>query len=74
MWRRNKERRAIDNFEQFQVVVNTEGQYSVWPIEMEVPGGWRATGASGTKEECLANVREAWTDMRPLSLRREMAG
>jgi len=27
---------------------------------------------SGTKEECLAYIKEVWTDMRPLSLRKKM--
>jgi len=29
-------------------------------------------GKSGTKEECLAYIKEVWTDMRPLSLRKKM--
>jgi hypothetical protein len=37
------------------------------------PGiGLRYDGKSGTKEECLAYIKEVWTDMRPLSLRRKM--
>ncbi|MFF7992047.1 MbtH family protein [Kitasatospora xanthocidica] len=56
----------------FVVVLNHEEQYSVWPLDKEVPDGWRAEGFSGTKEECLAHIAEVWTDMRPLSLRREM--
>lgn len=56
------------------VVVNDEEQYSIWPSQCEMPGGWRNTGKSGTKPECLAYIKEVWTDMRPLSLRRRMEG
>lgn len=57
----------------FQVVVNHEEQYSIWPADREIPSGWRAEGPSGPKAECLAHIDEVWTDMRPLSLRRAMA-
>jgi MbtH protein len=30
-------------------------------------------GKTGTKAECLAWIKEVWTDMRPLSLRKKMA-
>ena len=54
---------------QFQVVVNHEEQYSIWPEYKEIPQGWRAAGKSGLKKDCLAYIEEVWTDMRPLSLR-----
>lgn len=57
----------------FQVVINDEEQYSIWPTALEIPAGWRATGPSGLKPECLAYIDDVWTDMRPLSLRRAMA-
>jgi len=36
------------------------------------PGGLAMVGPAGTKQEALAYVKEVWTDMRPLSLRRQM--
>lgn len=54
------------------VVMNHEEQYSIWPADRELPLGWRTTGKTGTKDECLAHIDEVWTDMRPLSLRRAM--
>lgn len=57
---------------QLQVVVNHEEQYSIWPIDREIPLGWRAAGKSGSKAECLEYIEEVWTDMRPLSLREAM--
>lgn len=56
----------------YHVVVNDEEQYSIWLAEQELPAGWRTTGTSGTKEECLSHIDEVWTDMRPRSLREAM--
>ncbi len=57
----------------FKVVLNHEEQYSIWPSYRDNPPGWRDAGKSGSKEECLAYIKEVWTDMRPLSLRQKMA-
>ena len=56
----------------YKVVVNHEEQYSIWPADRENALGWNDAGKSGTKEECLAYIKEVWTDMRPLSLRKQM--
>ena len=53
----------------YLVVVNHEEQYSIWWADRDLPDGWRAEGTRGTREECLAHIRDVWTDMRPLSLR-----
>jgi len=57
----------------YDVVVNTEEQYSIWPAHREPPLGWSHVGKQGPKTECLAYIEEVWTDMRPLSLRKHMA-
>jgi MbtH protein len=56
----------------YKVVVNHEEQYSIWPSDRENPVGWRDAGKVGPKADCLALIKEVWTDMRPLSLRRSM--
>jgi MbtH protein len=56
----------------YKVVVNHEEQYSIWPADRENPSGWNDVGKSGLKPECLAYIKEVWTDMRPLSLRKQM--
>ncbi len=56
----------------YLVVVNHEEQYSIWPDYKAIPGGWRTVGKTGNKDECLAYIKEVWTDMRPLSLRKLM--
>jgi MbtH protein len=56
----------------YKVVVNHEEQYSIWPADRENALGWRDAGKNGSKDECLAYIEEVWTDMRPLSLRKQM--
>jgi MbtH protein len=56
----------------YNVVVNHEEQYSIWPADRELPAGWREAGKKGLKPDCLAYIKEVWTDMRPLSLRKQM--
>ena len=56
----------------YKVVLNHEEQYSIWPADRENPLGWSDAGKSGTKAQCLAFIKEVWTHMRPLSLRRLM--
>lgn len=56
----------------YKVVVNHEEQYSIWPANKENALGWKDAGKSGTKTECLDYIKEVWTDMRPLSLRKRM--
>jgi MbtH protein len=57
----------------YQVLRNDEEQYSLWPVSLDVPAGWQAVGKQGTKDECMSYVDEVWTDMRPRSLREQMA-
>jgi len=56
----------------YKVMVNHEEQHSIWFAEREPPLGWKEVGKDGPKTECLAYIKEVWTDMRPLSLRKKM--
>jgi MbtH protein len=56
----------------YKVVINHEEQYSIWPADRENALGWKDEGKQGTKQECLDYIKEVWTDMRPLSLRKKM--
>ena len=58
----------------YKVVVNHEEQYSIWPEQRDNAPGWNDVGKVGPKAECLAYIKEVWTDMRPLSLRKRMDG
>ena len=55
----------------YKVVVNHEEQYSIWAATGNPPAGWREAGKVGSKAECLQHIQEVWTDMRPLSVRRQ---
>ena len=56
----------------YNVVMNHEEQYSIWPVDKDIPAGWKEVGKSGPKQECLDYIKEVWTDMRPKSLRDKM--
>jgi MbtH protein len=57
----------------YEVVVNDEEQYSIWPTGRELPCGWHKVGHVGDKASCLGFITAVWTDMRPKSLRQEMS-
>ena len=61
-----------DESAEFLVVINDEGQYSLWPTFRDIPDGWSAIGSRRTRQECLDYIEAHWTDMRPTSLVRQM--
>ena len=50
-------------FENYKVVVNIRGQYSIWPAERENPVGWEDAGLTGPRAECLEHIEKVWTDL-----------
>ncbi|MEL6887153.1 MAG: MbtH family NRPS accessory protein [Pseudomonadota bacterium] len=62
-----------DDNTKYNVVINHEEQYSIWPTDREVPMGWDVVVSDKTKQDALDYIEEVWTDMRPLSLRKKMA-
>lgn len=56
----------------YQVVINHEEQYSILPINENIPRGWKAVGKEGTREQLLDYIEEVWTDMRPLNVRNKV--
>lgn len=61
-----------DDNAEYLVLVNDEGQHSLWPLFLDIPAGWQPTGPRGRRDACLAWIDANWTDMRPLSLVRQM--
>ncbi|ARF65769.1 MULTISPECIES: MbtH family protein [Streptomyces] len=57
----------------YLVLVNDEGQHSLWPSFAEVPAGWTVAHPEDTRQACLDYVEENWTDLRPKSLIESMA-
>jgi len=58
----------------FLVLVNDEGQHSLWPSFADVPAGWNAVFGEDTRDACLEYVEKNWTDLRPRSLVEAMEG
>lgn len=56
----------------FHVLVNEEGQHSLWPTFIDVPAGWTIVHASDARAACLDYINKNWTDMRPNSLIKRM--
>lgn len=56
----------------YQVITSYEEQFSIWPDKKELPKGWKAQGKTGSSEECLAYIKERWTEIRPILLRRKL--
>jgi MbtH protein len=58
----------------YHVLINDEGQHSLWPSFVEVPDGWTIILKSDTRAACLEFINKNWTDMRPKSLIAAMEG
>jgi MbtH protein len=52
----------------FYVLINDEGQYSLWPAFIEVPDGWSIVLKDTDRQACLDYIEQHWTDMRPRTL------
>jgi uncharacterized protein YbdZ (MbtH family) len=50
------EREAI-----YKVVVDHEGQHSIWPADRENPLGWSDVGQRGTEQECEDYIKAVGT-------------
>ena len=57
----------------WEVVVNAEGQHSIWPVGKTLPAGWSLTGFRASKPACLAHIGETWPDIRPRSVQGEVS-
>lgn len=56
----------------YRVLINDEGQHSLWPAFIVAPAGWKIAKESSSRAECLRYIEENWTDMRPNSLKQFM--
>ena len=52
----------------YVVLVNDEGQHSLWPAFIDVPAGWTVVIRHDTREACIDYINTHWTDLRPNSL------
>jgi MbtH protein len=58
----------------FLVLVNDEGQHSLWPAFAPVPAGWRVGLPEASRQDCLDWIERSWVDMRPAGLVRRTSG
>ncbi|WP_272492966.1 MbtH family protein [Streptomyces noursei] len=58
---------------EYLVLINDEGQYSLWPTFIDVPAGWKTVKGKDNRQACLDFIDENWTDMRPNSLVKAMS-
>jgi MbtH protein len=58
----------------YLVLVNDEGQHSLWPAFVDVPAGWTTVLPEGPRDAALDYIDKNWTDMRPKSLIAAMDG
>jgi MbtH protein len=61
-----------DEDAKYLVLINDEGQHSLWPVFANVPDGWEVAFGEDGRQECLDFIEKNWTDMRPKSLIRAM--
>ena len=52
----------------YVVLINDEGQHSLWPVFADIPAGWNKAHGPDNRQACLDYVETHWTDMRPKSL------
>jgi MbtH protein len=52
----------------YLVLINDEGQHSLWPAFIDIPAGWTVAHPSDIRQGCLDYIDQHWTDMRPQSL------
>lgn len=57
----------------YHVLINGEGQHSLWPAFAETPAGWSVVLEGESRQTCLDYIGSHWTDMRPRSLRQAEA-
>ncbi|OJF15800.1 MbtH family protein [Couchioplanes caeruleus] len=57
----------------YLVLVNDEGQHSLWPAFAEVPAGWTVVLPETDRQSALDYVEANWTEMRPKSLQEAMS-
>ena len=62
----------LQNTREYKVVINHEEQYSIWFADRSNPLGWTDVGKAGSKEECLSYIKQVWTDITPLSMRKRL--
>lgn len=51
------------------VLINEEGQHSLWPAYLDVPAGWNLVYGKADRTQCVVYIKKHWNDMMPNSLK-----
>ena len=51
------------------VLINEEGQYSLWSDFLEIPDGWEKIYGTAGRQECLDYITSHWHNLMPNSLK-----
>jgi MbtH protein len=54
-----------NNDSAYLVLVNEEGQHSLWPTDLDVPEGWTGSFGPAPRQDCLDYVDATWTALTP---------
>jgi MbtH protein len=49
----------------FVVLINDQGQHSLWPAAAGIPVGWSIACEQTSRQACIEYIDKNWTDMRP---------
>lgn len=55
----------------YVVVVNAQGQHSLWAAGQPSPPGWTPVTAPADRTTALERVADLWKDMRPFAVRED---
>ncbi|MGF9978044.1 MbtH family protein [Viridibacillus arvi] len=53
----------------YNVLINEEGQHSLWPTFLVIPEGWSIIYWEESRQDCLEYINKNWTDLQPKSLK-----
>lgn len=51
-----------DSDEEFLVLRNEAGQFSLWPARIDVPGGWDQVRGPSERTDCVDFIERTWSD------------
>jgi MbtH protein len=64
--------RTASRMPMYTVIANCEDEYSVWPLSIRVPPGWRSSGPIGTAAQCASYIKEMDREVSAAVLRRRL--
>ncbi|AKQ75165.1 MbtH family protein [Bacillus licheniformis] len=53
----------------YVVLMNQDGQYSLWPAFIHIPAGWEVVCGEASRSACIDYISSNWTDLSPNSIK-----